>query len=49
MKVHLIRTIDFTDSHFDNVYNLLSAYPGAIEFIQGSIVRLPSPNGEKIF
>jgi hypothetical protein len=49
MKVHLIRTIDFTDSHFDNVYNLLSAYPGAIEFIQGSIVTMPSPNGEKIF
>ncbi len=49
MKVHLIRTFDFSDYHFENVYNLLSAYPGVIEFVQGGVVVLPLPNGEKVF
>ncbi len=49
MKVHLIRSTDFEEIHFENVLNLLSAYPGAIEFIQGGEVILPPPSGEKVF
>lgn len=49
MKIHLIRTSDFSDFHFEDVYNLLSAYPGAIQFIQGGVVELPLPSGEKVF
>ena len=49
MKVHLIRTEDFNEVHFENVLDLLSAYPGAIEFVKGGVVYLSKPSGKKVF
>ncbi len=49
MKIHLIRTLDFRNEDFENVLNLLNAYPGAIEFTDGGIMELSSPNGVKVF
>lgn len=49
MKIHLIRTVDFSDFHFENVFDLLSAYPGAIEFSLGGVVEMPLASGEKVF
>jgi hypothetical protein len=49
MRVYLVRTSDFLFEDFDNVLNLLNAYPGAIEFIDGGILDLNVPNSIKIF
>ena len=49
MKVYLVRTADFQLEDFENVLNLLNAYPGTIDFIDGGTVELDNPYGSKIF
>ena len=49
MKVYLVRTEDFNIEDFENVHNLLNAYPGAIEFKNGGTLDLDDPFEIKIF
>jgi hypothetical protein len=49
MKVYLVRTEDFNIEDFENVHNLLNAYPGAIEFKNGGTLDLDDPFEVKIF
>jgi hypothetical protein len=49
MKVILTRTKDFETEYFENVLNLLNAYPGTIDFIDGGTLDLDDPYGFKIF
>lgn len=49
MKVYLVRTKDFNIEDFENVYNLLNAYPGAIEFKNGGTLDLDEPSNSKTF
>jgi hypothetical protein len=49
MKVYLVRTKDFNIEDFENVYNLLNAYPGAIEFKNGGTLDLDDPFEIKTF
>jgi hypothetical protein len=49
MKVYLVRTEDFKHEYFENVFNLLNGYPGAIEFVDGGTLDLESPYGVKLF
>ncbi len=49
MKVILTRTDDFKTEDFENVLNLLNAYPGTIDFIDGGTLDLDDPHGFRIF
>jgi hypothetical protein len=49
MKVILTRTTDFKTEDFENVLNLLNAYPGTIDFVDGGTLDLEDPYGFKIF
>ena len=49
MNVYLVRTDDFNIEDFENVLNLLNAYPGAIEFKNGGTLDLDDPFEIKIF
>lgn len=49
MKVYLVRTKCFNNEDFENVYNLLNAYPGAIEFKNGGTLDLDDPLKSKTF
>ena len=49
MKVYLVRTECFNIEDFENVYNLLNAYPGAIEFKNGGTLDLDDPLKSKTF
>lgn len=49
MKVYLVRTNNFNNEDFENVYNLLNAYPGAIEFKNGGTMDLDAPYEVKTF
>ena len=49
MKVYLVRTECFNNEDFENVYNLLNAYPGAIEFKNGGTLDLDDPLKSKTF
>ena len=49
MKVHLVHTEEVRQEDVENVLNLLKAYPGAIEFVDGGTLDLESPYGVKLF